>query len=189
MADISDYTSKIPSANIGKPLFVAFLGMALQPFVDQINLAESVPELFDLDVAVGDQEDIVGEWLNLSRSLRAPLAGVYFSFDTVGVGFDQGVWYNSSLPLTGVINLDDETYRDFLKLKVRANTWDGSMGDANAALVEVFGSQGDPPVVWITDNFDMTQTYHITAAPHSALLEQLTLGGYMPFRPSGVANT
>ena len=187
MADLSDYLGLIPSANREQPNFQAALAATLQPIVDATNVAASLPSKLDVDLAAGDQLDAVGEWVNLSRVLAAPIANVYFAFNTAGLGFNQGLIYNSSLPPTGLIALDDSTFRAMIRLKIAANAWDGSMGEANAALVEAFGSQGDPPVVWITDNFDMTMSYHITGNPHSALLEQLVLGGYMPFRAAGVA--
>ncbi len=186
MADISDYLALVPSANSEKPNFIAFLSMAVQPFVDQINLALSVPVLMDIDSASGDQLDILGEWVNFSRRLNSPITGVYFSLGAAGPGLGQGIWFNSSEPATGIVNLDDNTYRDMLTLKVAANYWDGSMQQANQALVNVFGSQGDPPVIWIEDNFNMSEGVKITSASHSAVLDQIISGDYIPFKSAGV---
>ncbi len=189
MASLDDYLSLIPQANRQKPNFVAVLTAVVQPMVDNRVLMESIAQRLDLFSASGTALDMIGDWIGLARDLRAPIIDVYFSFDDATVGFDQGIWYNSSMPISGIVELDDETYRQMLQVKIAANNWDGSMGEANASLVQVFGSQGDPPVVWLTDNFDMSETMHIDSGPHSALLEQLVLGGYFPFKPQGVRFT
>lgn len=183
-AVLDDYLALVPSANKVQPNFMAVLSATLQPMVDAINVVESIPMLLDVENATGAALDIVGEWVNMSRTLRTPILGVYFAFDTPGLGFDEGVWFSSGDPLSGVTVLDDETYRTMIKLKIVANHWDGSMGMANQALVDGFGSQGDPPVVWVEDNFDMTLSYK-TTSPVS-LIQALVAGGYMPFRTAGV---
>lgn len=184
MASVDDYLALVPSANKVQPKFMAMIALTVQPMVDTINLVESIPSLLDVDLAVGQALDIVGEWVNLSRTLRAPITGVYFAFDTVGLGFDEGIWFSSDDPATGIVVLDDETYRTMLKLKIAANVWDGSMEWANQALQNAFGTQGDPPVVWIEDNFDMTMSYMTSSMV--ALIQQLVAGGYMPFKVAGV---
>lgn len=183
---IDDYLALIPSANRRKPNFAAVIAATLQPLVDVQAALDSMTDKLDLDMATGIALDMCGEWVNLPRQLSGPITGVYFAFDTPGVGFDEGIWHNSSMPLTGLIELDDVTYRQMLEVKIAANHWDGSLDVANRALVDVFGSQGDPPVVWLEDNFNMTISFKVTAAPHSALLDQLVTGGYLPFRAHGV---
>ncbi|MGC7970039.1 DUF2612 domain-containing protein, partial [Salmonella enterica] len=71
----------------------------------------TLPFDFDLDQAIGVQLDAVGEWVGISRNITVPLAGVYFSFDIAGLGFDQGVWKGPFDPDTGLTTLDDDTYR------------------------------------------------------------------------------
>lgn len=184
MAELTDYTELVPSSNARKPNFLAMLGACLQPFVDSINTIQSLPTKLDIDLASGDQLDIIGEWVNFPRRLEAPITGVYFSFGAAGPGFGAGVWFGPDDPAGELIELDDVTYRQFLKVKIVANHWDGSLGQANQILIDIFGSQGDPPVIWIVDNLNMTMSYK-TVSP-VVLLQSLVSGGKFPFKPGGV---
>jgi len=185
MATLEDYTDLVTSEHQGKLNFLAMLGVVLQPFVDGINVLESMPSRFDVDSASGEQLDFVGEWVGLSRSLRTPIAGVYFAFDTPGLGFDEGVWFSPGDPAEGVISLDDVTYLLMIKAKIAANSWDGSLGQANSLLLGVFTGAD----VVVQDNFDMTQTFIISGSPPSVLFEQLVDQGYIPFKPATVGLT
>lgn len=182
MADLTDYTNLITSEHSDKPNFLAVLAATLQPFVDGQNQMNLVPSLIDVDVAVGDQLDKIGQWAGLSRALRVPITGVFFAFDTPGLGFDQGVWASSLTPTETVIQLDDGTYRLMLKAKIAANTWDGSLGDANAKLQAIFGAAA----VQLRDNMDMSETFIISGTPPSVLFRQLVIQKYLDFKPAGV---
>lgn len=179
---LTQYTDLVTSEHADKPNFLATLAAILQPLVDGINVVGSMPGKFDADVAVGQQLDFTGQWVGISRNLRLPIAGVYFSFDIVGLGFDEGVWFSSQDPAEGVISLDDGTYRQMIYAKIAANVWDGSLGDANQRLADIFGMG----VVTIEDNFDMTQTITVTGSPISVLFEELVEQGYIQIRPAAV---
>lgn len=182
MTTLSDYTDKVPSQNAAQPNFLAVLAAVLQPSVDLQNQLEALPGLLDLDVASGDQLDIIGEWVGLTRRLRVPILGVYFAFDTVGVGFDAGVWFSGADPSSGLIALDDVTYRQMVLAKIAANTWDGSLGDANAKLLAAFPAAD----VFLQDNFDMTETFILSGTAPSTLFAQLVAQGYIQLKPAAV---
>lgn len=185
MAVLEDYTDLVTSEHRGKPNFFSMLGMALQPFVDGINVLQSMPSRFDVDSAAGEQLDFVGQWVGLSRNLRTPIADVYFAFDTPGLGFDEGVWFSPGDPAEGVIMLDDVTYLLMIKAKIAANKWGGSLGEANSFLLEIFPGAD----VQVKDNFNMTQTFIISGTAPSVLFEQLVSQGYIPLKPATVGLT
>ena len=139
MAQLTDYTDLVTSEHSDKPRFMATLSAVAQCFVDLQNGLIDIPDEFDLDNAVGVQLDAVGLWVGISRKVNTPLAGVYFSFDTAGLGFDQGVWQGPFDPTTGVTSLDDDTYRLLLRAKIGANHWDGTLGTSAAILNAIFG--------------------------------------------------
>lgn len=145
MADLTDYSGLITSEHNQRPKFMAVVEALAQPMVDLQNVLGSMPGEFDLDSAVGAQLDAVGEWVGISRVVNTPLTGVYFSFDTAGLGFDQGVWKGPFDPDTGLTRLDDETYRLVLRAKIGANHWDGTLESSKAILNAIF-SVGDAPV-------------------------------------------
>ena len=182
MSSINDYLDLVTSQHRDKANFTASLTAAIQPFVDAINQLVAMSAKFDLDTATAAQLDVIGAWVGLSRQLKVPISGVYFAFDTPGVGFDQGVWFNSEEPAEGVINLDDGTYRLMIKAKIAANVWDGSLGDANSLLAAAFPDAS----VELQDNMNMTQTFIVSGTSPSTLFQQLVQQGYIQLRPAGV---
>ncbi|PXV60875.1 Protein of unknown function [Dyella jiangningensis] len=183
MADVSQYTGLITSEHADKPKFSAMVAAVAQCFVDQQNALGGFIPAFDLDQAVGDQLDIIGLWVGVSRRVNTPLTGVYFSFDITGVGFDQGVWQGPFDPSTEVTLLDDDTYRTLIRAKIGANHWDGTLGSSAAILNQIFESGTH---VFIQDNQDMTMTIGVSGTIPSAILLALLKGGYIPLKPEGV---
>ncbi|AHX12949.1 hypothetical protein CH75_06575 [Dyella jiangningensis] len=183
MAGVSKYTGLITSEHADKPKFSAMVSAVAQCFVDQQNALESFIPSFDLDQAAGDQLDIIGEWVGISRRVNTPLTGVYFSLDIAGVGFDQGVWQGPFDPSTGVTLLDDDTYRVLIRAKIGANHWDGTLGTSAAILNQIFDNGTH---VFIQDNQDMTMTIGVSGTIPSAILLALLKGGYIPLKPEGV---
>lgn len=185
MATVDTYLALIPSANADKPKFRQLVAAKCQPWVDLINFLESLPAKFDLDIAVGQQLDWVGEWVGVSRTVRIPLDPTFFSFDdpdNVAItGWDAGIWYLPFQPLIGVTQLPDDVYRLLLRAKIALNKWDGSLKQ----LSEVFTVLFAPATVEITDGMDMTVSVAVTGTPSSALFKQIVLGGYLPLKPAG----
>jgi hypothetical protein len=183
MAAATDYTALITSEHSSKPRFSAMVAAVAQCFVDQQNLVNSISNSFDLDQAIGAQLDIIGLWVGISRQVKTPL-NVYFSFDTAGLGFDQGNWQGPFDPSTGLVSLDDGTYRTLLRAKIAANSWDGTVPAAASAYANLFAGSGSQ--IFIQDNQDMTMTVGVSGAIPSALLRALFSGGYLPLKPEGV---
>ncbi|WP_176321460.1 DUF2612 domain-containing protein [Burkholderia vietnamiensis] len=183
MTALTDYTGLITSEHRDKPRFAATVAAVVQPIVDQMNVLQSMPGKFDLDSAVGVQLDDVGLWVGVSRKIRTPLTGIYFSFDIVGLGFDQGIWKGPFDPDTGLTVLDDDTYRLVIRAKIGANHWDGTLASSAAILNSIFGSDTH---VLIEDHQDMSMTIGIAGKVPSAVFLALPAGGYIPLKPEGV---
>lgn len=183
MASIEDYTGPITSEHADKPKYMATIEAVVTPLVEQILSASSLPSVFDLDNAIGVQLDAVGEWVGIGRSVKIPLAGVYFSLDADGLGFDQGVWQGPYDPDSGVVSLDDGTYRTLIRAKIAANHWDGTVEQSRVILDLVFTNES---LLFIQDNQDMTMTIGMSGQQPSAIFLSLLTGGYIPIKPSGV---
>lgn len=160
---------------------MATLAAIVQPFADAIAVLESMPGLYDLDVAVGDQLDTDGLWIGRSRNLQVPIANSYFSFDITGLGFGQGVWMGPFDPTTGLVVLDDETYRLYLRATVAENNWDGTIPGAYAALDPLL----DPIGIRIDDDH-MAMNLSFTGGTPIAIIAALFTGQYIALRPAGV---
>ncbi|WP_176315136.1 DUF2612 domain-containing protein [Burkholderia vietnamiensis] len=183
MAALTDYTGLVTSEHRDKPRFAATVAAVAQPIVDQMNVLQSMPGKFDLDNAVGVQLDDVGLWVGVSRKIRTPLTGIYFSFDIAGLGFDQGTWKGPFDPDTGLTVLDDDTYRLVIRAKIGANHWDGTLASSAAILNSIFGADTH---VFIEDHQDMSMTIGIAGKVPSAVFIALLAGGYIPLKPEGV---
>ena len=151
---MSKYTDLITNYHRGKPLFVDHVDLSTRPLTDTSTALRNLLTAFDIDSAVGVQLDVLGEWIGRTRIVSQPISGVYFSFDTDGVGWDQGVWQGQYDPDAGFTSLSDDTYRIVLKAKIAINSWDGQ-NDSLPAILET-ALNGSGLRMQIVDNQDMT---------------------------------
>lgn len=183
MSDENKYTGLIAGYHVDRPKYRQMVYETTQPLVEIAQAAAGLPSDFDLDGAVGVQLDAVGVRIGLSRRLRTPLTGVYFSLDLDGVGLDLGVWQGPYDPDDGITILGDDTYRAVLRVKIANNQWDGTLESAPAILSAIFG---DATKVFIVDNGDMSIEYGISGAIPSVVLLALLFQGYITLKPAGV---
>lgn len=184
MATTNDYIKLIPSENREKPKFTEMIQAVTGCFVDLNNASSVLPEKFDLDTAVGAQLDVLGIWIGLTRYVKIPLANIYFSFDTTGLGLDQGNWIGQFDSLDGLTALDDGTYRTMLKAKIGANHWDGTLAGYKTVMEAAFSEFGVTVIPY--DNQDMTMEVYIFGAVLPAIVISLLENGYLLMKPEGV---
>ncbi len=179
-----EYLALVTNFHSNRPRFMNMLALLVQPLVDAQAMLDKMRADFDIDTAIGVQLDQVGQWLGRDRYLHMPISGVYFAFDTPGVGFDEGHWQGLFDPTDEIRALDDETYRSILKLQALANRWDGTLPSIAADFDRVF------PGAIIDDRGDqpgqvMTMDVIIPSVWLPALLEA-ALVQMFPLKPSGV---
>lgn len=185
---MSKYTDLITNYHSQKPLFVEHIDLITRPLTDAANAMTSLVTEFDIDEASGAQLDILGKWIGRTRVVSQPIFGIYFSFDTDGLGFDQGVWQGPYDPDAGFTNLSDDTYRIVLKAKIAINHWDGT----NETLPEILDTAlaGSGLEMQIIDNQDMTISIWVFAAAgiDTVSLELLAAirQGYLTVKAAGV---
>jgi hypothetical protein len=136
--DVQHYLDRITPEHADKPKFMAMIEGVAQPFADAQAVLASIPELYDLDSAVGVQLDRVGKRVGRSRDIAVPITNVWFSFSDPLRGFSQGIWRGPYSDRTSINSLDDDIYRKLLRAKIMANRWDGSVEGAQAALDAFF---------------------------------------------------
>jgi hypothetical protein len=193
------YLKLVPSANRLKPKFAATLLALVQPIADEIDLLWSVIPAYALDTAVGAQLDTLGAWIGASRDLTVPITGALFSFDTVGLGFDEGVWNGGGTSGGTVISLDDDTYRLLVRARVLNNQWDGTIdylpfidgqpdpNDHSAYRIWDALFAGTGYTLFIVDHGDLSMTLGLLySGTISALAVALFTGGYLSVKPAGV---
>ncbi len=151
---MSKYTELITNYHSTKPLFLSHIDLSTHPLIDVNAAVDSLVTAFDIDEAVGAQLDVLGEWIGRSRIVSQPIAGIYFSWDSDGLGYDQGVWQGPYDPDSGFTSLSDEVYRVVLKTKVAINNWDGKNDSLPGILDNAL--KGSGLRMQIIDNQDMT---------------------------------
>ncbi|EKZ5285455.1 DUF2612 domain-containing protein [Klebsiella aerogenes] len=151
---MSKYTDQISNYHAGKPKFFAHVDLSTRPLIDISQTMTGMISAFDIDTAVGKQLDILGEWIGRKRRVSTPISGVYFSWDTEKLGWDQGVWQGPFDPDDGFLDLSDEVYRLVLKVKIAINHWNGQ----NDTLPDILDSAlaGSGLRIAIVDNQDMS---------------------------------
>ena len=151
---MSKYTDLITNYHAGKPKFVAHVDLSTRPFLDTSSALNGLLTDFDIDKAIGKQLDILREWIGRSSIVSQPISGIYFSFDTDGVGWDQGVWQGPYDPDSGYTSLSDDVYRVILKAKIAINNWNGQNDTLPPILDTALAGSGLK--MQIVDNQDMT---------------------------------
>ncbi|EOY7103957.1 DUF2612 domain-containing protein [Enterobacter hormaechei] len=185
---MSKYTEKITNYHATKPLFEQHIDLITRPFTDIVKAQENFIREFDLDKAVGVQLDVVGEWVGRGRNVSVPITNVYFSWDTEGLGWDQGSWKGPFGPDAGFTQLSDDVYRMVLKAQIAINTWDGTIGHLEDILEIIFAGSGID--MQIIDNQDMSITINAIAingiANTSAELISVIKSGELNIKAGGV---
>jgi hypothetical protein len=185
MATVDDYTGRMTSYWRGQPKFTSELIALVKPMADLQSVIAGMPSDFDLDGAIGAQLDAVGEWVGRSRFIPIPIANAWFTFDSATKGFDLGVWRGPFDTASGITRLDDNTYRLFLRAKIAANNWDGTVETAAAAFNLIF-AQSPGTLIFVSDNGNMSMTVGIAGAIPSILFLALLEQGFLPLKPEGV---
>jgi hypothetical protein len=157
MKEITYYQSLITSQYQNKPKFKAWLTALMQPLVDIGNCAKDMYLAFDIDNAVGAQQDILGEILGAARKLP----------------------YQPANNASAILNDDD--YRVLLKAKVIQNQWDGKITTIESLWRNLFSDS----FIIIVDNQNMTMNIAIAGSFTPMAQEMITKGLIVP-RPEGV---
>lgn len=125
---IDAYKDLVPTNNITKPKFMGFLDAILTPAIQLGALVETLGYAFDLGNAAGDQLDIIGELVGVSRLLPEK-------------------------PSIGDRLMNDEEYLMCIRLKIAQNEWDGTNESAINAYKD---AMGDRITVTYVDNQNMS---------------------------------
>ena len=123
---VGHYLDLITSEHRDKPKYIAMVTALLQPSDDIFALGLTID---DVDLAVGKQEDTLGEIVDMDRTLPY-----------------QPISAPSAV-------MDNENYRAMIKAKIAKNMWRGGIEDMEDVWQALFGTR-----IAIQDNQDMTIT-------------------------------
>lgn len=181
---LNEYLNLVTSQYRQQPNFINTLTANLSILTRlQDLLNETNTTAFDIETAVGDQLDVIGKWVGLSRQIPIPIPGVYFSWDGTDpfVGWDFGSWQPLNSP-TEITTLPDDVYRTFIKAKIAANRWDGTTTGAYEIWDQVFSDI----TILIQDNQNMTYDLALIGEVIDSLTLALLENGFLPLKPEGV---
>ena len=181
-ADITTYIDNITSEHIDKPKYTETVSVSVQPSADTKTVYLQAPSLYDLDIAVGEQLDVIGQWVGVSRNLNTPLTGVYFAFDTALVGFDEGMWQGSLDPASGLLTLPDEFYRLVIRARILNNSWNGTKEEIYRLADVLFAPSGY--TYFVEDHGDLSITIGLLGSvPPTPILTALVNSGTLDIKP------
>jgi hypothetical protein len=181
---VDDYSNLITVEHSDKAKFVSTVELSCKPFVDLQAVISEFNLKYDVDTAVGQQLDVVGEWVGISRLLPIPLTGVYFTLDS-GPGLDSGVLRGESDSLTELSSLPDDIYRVLIYSKILNNHWDGSKTQAYEISNRLFALNGYS--LFIVDNCNMTMNVGVVGATTPPVIVQAMLLNHLfDIKPASV---
>lgn len=180
--DIQYYVDLITSQHRDKEKYREVIKLSVEGYVQIQKVLDSLPKKFDLDIAHGDQLDIIGIWVGVSRRIRTPLSNVYFSWDDPELGWEDGAWKGPFDPNNELIDLPDDSYRILIKAKIAANSWDGSITQASEIWESIFTNS----FISLIDHQDMSMTVAIAGEPLDQITKDLLIYGYLPLKPVSV---
>lgn len=180
---LEDYLNLITSEHRDKPKFMAMVSFHAQAAVDLQDMMASLITKLDVDFAVGEQLDFIGQWVGISREVNIPISGIFFAWDDPdpSLGWDFGIWRPDNQPTT-ITTLPDDSYKVLIKAKIAANSWDGTTDGAYAIWDSLFPNFK----ILILDHQDMSYDLAFVGQPVDSLTKALITGGYIPLRPEGV---
>lgn len=186
--EIQDYLNLITSAWQQSPNFNAMISLDVSLPVQVQALLMSMNPIFDLSTPpVGNQLDIIGQWVGVSRNIPVPInsSGIYFSWDDVPLdGWDYGSWAPEDAP-TQITVLPDSAYLNLILGKIAANNWDGTTNGAYAIWDRVFPQFQ----ILIQDYQNMSYAMAIVGGVVDSLTLALITNGLIPLRPEGIKIT
>lgn len=143
-----------------KPKFIEWVKVKLELYQNIIDVENEMKQAFNLNTAVGKQLDIIGEILDLPRT----------------VNFQPS---DGSSPV-----LNDYYYRIILKCKVIKNQWKGTVTNFYEYWTALF--TGIPLDIYLIDNQDMEPVIVIWSSLVDPMIEDLLTHYYIIPKPAGI---
>ena len=160
MALLDNYLKLITSQHRDKPKYMAMVTVLLRPSDDIFALAATMDDEFDVMLATGVQEDVVGTLVGANRTLN-------FQPDK---GLD---------PV-----LDNAAYRMLLQAKIAQNMWKGGIMDLRGLWATIFGDG-----IILQDNQNMTIDVVVIGNSFDQIVRNMIQKGLIVPKPQSVKLT
>lgn len=157
MALIDNYLRLITSQHRDKPKYMDMVTSLLRPSDDIFSLAVTMDDEFDVMLATGKQEDILG----------------------ILVGADRTLDFQPDKGLSPI--LDNAAYRTLLRAKIAQNMWKGGIMDLKDLWRTLFGEG-----IIVQDNQDMTIDVAVIGDSFDQITKNMIQNGYVVPKPQSV---
>lgn len=149
---VIDYTeearTRVTEAFKEQPVFDRYVQLLTKAQIELEGTFKDLLQLRDIDTATGAQLDIIGRIVGQDRELIA--ADLYDFFGMQGAinafpmgDFNDptlgGIFYSYGIELGGNVELDDETYRSFIRAKIFKNITNSTPEQFITAIKLIFG--------------------------------------------------
>ncbi len=183
---VQTYQGLITSEYQEQPNFQAVIALSVAVYVQVQSLLNAMIPLFDLGTPpVGDQLDIIGQWVGVSRLIENPYSNIFFTWDGVpSNGWDFGIWQSPDNP-SAIVSLPDDIYLTLILAKIAQNNWDGTTESIYATWSQLFPGS----TLLIQDYQNMSFAVALQGLVPDSLTLALLTGGYLIPRPEGIEIT
>lgn len=146
---VTEQFSFDPSTQEGAKVFDKYLQLLLTAQIQIQQVFKDLMQLRSLDTATGEQLNIIGRIVGQDRILLNSDLYNFFGFQgalkagSMGTLTDPtigSIFYTLGAPLGGNIELDDETYRLFIRAKILKNTTASTSEEFIRSVNLIFGS-------------------------------------------------
>ena len=193
---IENYADLLIVQYRAKPKATAEISLLASQYCKVFSMLDDFALKFDLDTAGGDQQDLLGKIVGISREVPNVVPKIFFGFenepntrgfaDFANPGIIGAPFFDLTEPAYTALQLNDADYRFFMKAKIAINTTYQSMvSDIHPnAIVEQIGRlfQG---FAFVIDNFTMTLVLQVSYEFDTLILSLVKKLQLLP-RPQGV---
>ena len=158
--NVNSYLGLVTSEHASKANYIATLTAVLAPLMDVQTVLAGMRAAYDVDTAIGAQLDTIGLWVGASRLLQVPITGVYFSWDTAGQGWGQGVWLGPGASPSQLTILGDDQFRTLIRARIANNGWDGSIPGAYGIGAAAFGTTEQSSFIYRSKNINTANNWN-----------------------------
>ena len=192
MAINREYLTFITSEYQNSEKFLLWMDALISRMAEITGASSLMNAAFDIDNAVGPQLDTLGVIIGISRNIRVPIAGIWFTWyegespPELEKGWNKGSWRDPrDIYEEGMTILPDDAYRQILKFKIIQNSWKGTIPELYATWEVIFSAEG--LTLSIVDNQNMTANIIITGNTIPAAIQYILQENLFPFKSAGVA--
>ncbi|MNR86932.1 hypothetical protein D3C72_177910 [compost metagenome] len=184
----SKYIRLLTSQHRDKPNFRQTVEDSINPLIDCLECLNILGDKFELDIAEGDQLQIIADWLGAPNSIPNSIPVAYFGFqdqpatllwrETSDPSSKSGFWRESGMSGYTALKMSPQLFKRVIKAKILLNKSNCTEQSAKEIISLVI----DKPFKF-KDNKDMTITFSFLTSYE--IFEQELVKLMFPL-PSGV---